>query len=87
VSALGLLRLSRAAMLLARSNLSVEAIAHDCGFANPYPYHFSRRFHRVYGQPPGRHRRAAGVTTAGRQRPAHAASSPARREATGPGDA
>jgi transcriptional regulator GlxA family with amidase domain len=37
VSALELLRLSRAAMLLARSNLSAEAIAHDCGFANPTP--------------------------------------------------
>jgi AraC family transcriptional regulator len=35
---------------------SVAAVARDCGFANPY--HFSRRFHRVYGQPPGRYRRA-----------------------------
>src|SRR6266511_1301589 len=34
----------------------VAAIADDCGFANPY--HFSRRFHWVYGQPPGRYRRA-----------------------------
>jgi AraC family transcriptional regulator len=34
----------------------VAAVAHHAGFANPY--HFSRRFHRVYGQPPGRYRRA-----------------------------
>ncbi|HEX6677280.1 MAG TPA: helix-turn-helix domain-containing protein, partial [Actinomycetes bacterium] len=40
-----------------RSNLSVAAVARDCGFANPY--HFSRRFRRAYGQPPGRYRRAA----------------------------
>ncbi len=56
VAAFELLRLARAATLLTRSNLSVAAVAHDCGFANPY--HFSRRFHHVYGQPPGRYRRA-----------------------------
>jgi AraC family transcriptional regulator len=56
VAAFELLRLARAATLLTRSNLSVAAVAHDCGFANPY--HFSRRFRRVYGQPPGRYRRA-----------------------------
>jgi AraC family transcriptional regulator len=56
VAAVELLRLARAATLLVRSNLSVAAVADDCGFANPY--HFSRRFHRVYGQPPGRYRRA-----------------------------
>jgi AraC-like DNA-binding protein len=56
VAAVELLRLARAATLLTRSNLSVAAVAGDCGFANPY--HFSRRFHRVYGQPPGRYRRA-----------------------------
>lgn len=55
VAAFELLRLARAATLLARGNLSVAAVAHDCGFANPY--HFSRRFHRTYGQPPGRYRR------------------------------
>jgi len=57
VAAFELLRLAQAATLLVRSNLSVAAVAHDCGFANPY--HFSRRFHRVYGQPPGRYRRAS----------------------------
>jgi AraC family transcriptional regulator len=57
VAALELLRLARAATLLVRSNLSVAAVAHDCGFANPY--HFSRRFHRSYGQPPGRYRHAS----------------------------
>ena len=55
VAALELLRLARAATLLTRSNLSVAAVAHDCGFANPY--HFSRRFRGAYGQPPGRYRR------------------------------
>ena len=45
----------RAATLLTRSNLGVAAVAYDCGFANPY--HFSRRFRGVYGQPPGRYRR------------------------------
>ena len=55
VAAFELLRLGRAATLLVRSNLAVAAVARDCGFANPY--HFSRRFHRVYGQPPGRYRR------------------------------
>jgi AraC-like DNA-binding protein len=39
VAAFELLRLARAATLLVRSNLSVAAVAHDCGFANPY--HFS----------------------------------------------
>jgi AraC-like DNA-binding protein len=58
VAAFELLRLARAATLLTRSNLSVAAVADDCGFANPY--HFSRRFHHVYGLPPGRYRRAAG---------------------------
>jgi AraC family transcriptional regulator len=57
VAAFELLRLGRAATLLVRSNLAVAAVARDCGFANPY--HFSRRFHRVYGQPPGRYRHAA----------------------------
>jgi AraC family transcriptional regulator len=56
VAAVELLRLARAATLLTRSNLSVAAVARDCGFANPF--HFSRRFRRVYGQPPGRYRRA-----------------------------
>ena len=58
VAAFELLRLARAATLLTRSNLSVAAVADDCGFANPY--HFSRRFRRAYGQPPGRYRRLAG---------------------------
>jgi transcriptional regulator GlxA family with amidase domain len=56
VAAVELLRLARAATLLSRSNLSVAAVARDTGFANPY--HFSRRFQRVYDQPPGRYRRA-----------------------------
>ena len=54
VAAFELLRLARAATLLVRGNLSVAAVANDCGFANPY--HFSRRFHHRHGQPPGRYR-------------------------------
>jgi AraC family transcriptional regulator len=50
-SAFELLRLARAATLLARSNLSAAAVAHHRGLANPD--HFSRRFYRSYGQPPG----------------------------------
>lgn len=45
-----LLRLEMAMSLMARSNLSLKEIANRCGFANPY--HFSRRFKTVYGQPP-----------------------------------
>jgi AraC family transcriptional regulator len=45
VAALELLRLARAATLLIRSNLSVAAVAQDCGFRG------------VYGQSPGRYRR------------------------------
>lgn len=49
--ALEAVRLSRAAILLQRSNATVAEIAHRSGFANPY--HFSRRFASVYGSPPG----------------------------------
>jgi AraC-like DNA-binding protein len=45
-----LARLDRAAMLLARSNYSVNQIAALCGFASPF--HFSRRFKEAYGQAP-----------------------------------
>jgi AraC family transcriptional regulator len=63
VAAMELLRLARAATLLARSNLSVAEVAGSCGFANPY--HFSRRFSRAYGQPPGRWRRSPARQEAG----------------------
>ena len=56
VTALELLRLARAATLLSESDVPTAAIARACGFADPD--HFSHRFKRVYGQPPGRYRHA-----------------------------
>ena len=53
--ALELIRLSRAATALQRSNAPLAAVARQCGFANAY--HLSRRFSRAYGVPPGRYRR------------------------------
>lgn len=50
VAALELLRLARAEPLLWQSNLSIQAIATQCGFADGY--HFSRRFRAVYGMAP-----------------------------------
>jgi AraC family transcriptional regulator len=50
VAALELLRLARAEPLLWQSNLSMQAIATQCGFADGY--HFSRRFRAVYGMAP-----------------------------------
>lgn len=49
--ALELVRLSRAAVALQRSNATLAEIAGSCGFANAY--HFSRRFAAAYGSPPG----------------------------------
>ncbi|WP_427896040.1 AraC family transcriptional regulator [Kribbella sp. GL6] len=54
--AVELLRLSRAEDLLLRSNLTLAAIATECGFADAY--HFSRRFRATYATPPGRFRTA-----------------------------
>ncbi len=56
VEALRLLRLDRAANLLARTNEDVAAIAARCGFANAF--HFSRSFRSVYGQPPSAFRQS-----------------------------
>lgn len=56
VSAIELIRLARAAILLERSNLTVGAISEACGFANPF--HFSRRFRVAYGVPPRVYRAA-----------------------------
>ena len=55
--ALELVRLSRAAVMLQRSNATLDEVAAECGFANPY--HFSRRFRASYGVPPGRYRRTS----------------------------
>ena len=46
----GLARLERAASLLVRSNLRIRQIADIVGFASPY--HFSNKFHKVYGLSP-----------------------------------
>jgi AraC-like DNA-binding protein len=56
VTAFELLRLSRAATLLSQSDLPVTAIARSCGFADAG--HFSHRFRRTYGSPPGRYRQS-----------------------------
>jgi AraC family transcriptional regulator len=52
---LRLLRLDRAATLLARSNLAIQAIAAQTGFGNPF--HFSRVFRATYGHSPREFRR------------------------------
>jgi AraC-like DNA-binding protein len=52
--ALELVRLSRAAVSLQRSNATIGEIAHRCGFADAY--HFSRRFSGAYTTAPGRFR-------------------------------
>ncbi len=61
--AMRLLRLDRAAFLLARSNLDVQDIAAQTGFADPF--HFSRRFAVTYGCSPRsfRRRSAEGMLT------------------------
>ncbi|WP_188187261.1 AraC family transcriptional regulator [Nonomuraea sp. SYSU D8015] len=50
VAAVELLRLTRAEPLLWQSNLSMHAIAVQCGFTDAY--HFSRRFRAIYGMAP-----------------------------------
>jgi AraC family transcriptional regulator len=53
-----LVRLSRAATLLSRSNLTVTEVATACGF--PDPLHFSRRFRATYGRSPRAYRSIGG---------------------------
>ncbi|PZF83544.1 hypothetical protein C1I92_12275 [Jiangella anatolica] len=57
VAALERLRLARSEPLLWMSNLSLQAIAVQCGFADAY--HFSRRFRAVYGVAPSAFRATA----------------------------
>lgn len=59
VAALELLRLARAAMLLLHSNMELNEIAAVTGFGDAF--HFSHRFAKAYGVPPGRYR-ATGVS-------------------------
>ncbi len=54
--ALELVRLSRAAVMVQRSNASLAEVATATGFANAY--HLSRRFRAAYGVPPGTYRRS-----------------------------
>jgi AraC-like DNA-binding protein len=49
-------RLTRAAVTLQRSNLTIAEVARLTGFSNPY--HFSKRFSAVFGVAPGRFRRS-----------------------------
>ncbi|TDE09067.1 helix-turn-helix transcriptional regulator [Jiangella asiatica] len=60
VAALERLRLARAEPLLWMSNLSLNAVALQCGFADAY--HFSRRFRAIYGVAPSAFRSAAPET-------------------------
>ena len=62
VETVRLVRLDRAAVLLARTNCPVAEIGAACGFPNPY--HFSRRFKEAFGHPPRELRRRiqAGAT-------------------------
>jgi AraC-like DNA-binding protein len=54
VRCVDLLRLTHAAHLLSRSNLTVVQVAHICGYTSPY--HFSRRFRAAFGVPPSGYR-------------------------------
>jgi transcriptional regulator GlxA family with amidase domain len=49
------IRLARAERLLARSSLTLEAVAESTGFADAY--HLSRRFRRCFGMAPASYRR------------------------------
>jgi AraC family transcriptional regulator len=51
------IRLLRAERLLARSDMTVAAMAAATGFADQY--HLSRRFHRCFGVAPAKYRRLA----------------------------
>ncbi len=64
VRAFELVRLSRAAALLGRSDLTIAAVATACGYESPF--HLSRRFRAFYGVPPSVYR-----TLSARQRAAH----------------
>ncbi|MEQ7006680.1 helix-turn-helix transcriptional regulator [Actinopolymorpha sp. B17G11] len=56
VAALERLRLARAASMLLCGNQPLAVVAKECGFADAF--HFSKRFSRTYGLPPGRYRRS-----------------------------
>ncbi|HEX6257450.1 MAG TPA: AraC family transcriptional regulator [Euzebyales bacterium] len=60
-SALERLRCSRAEAMLARTNMTITAIARQCGFADLY--HFSHRFRRLHGIAPTVYRSAEPTTS------------------------
>lgn len=55
------LRLKRAAELLKKTNLSIQAIAANCGFVAPS--HFSSAFHKHFGQTASEYQRAVSGST------------------------
>ena len=55
-AALEHVRCSRAESLLLRTDLTVESVAHQCGFADPS--HFSHRFTAIHGVSPRAYRSA-----------------------------
>jgi AraC family transcriptional regulator len=57
-AALERIRCARAEILLTRTDLPVEVIAGECGFADPS--HFSHRFTAIHGIPPRAYRIAGG---------------------------
>jgi AraC-like DNA-binding protein len=61
VAAFERVRLAQAAELLTRTTLSVGVIGEDCGFRDPF--HFSRRFRRVFGLSPTAFRGSGAVAT------------------------
>jgi AraC family transcriptional regulator len=58
-AALTRLRCARAETLLTRTDLSAEAVAHQCGFADLS--HFSHRFNALHGVPPSSYRTFDGL--------------------------
>jgi AraC family transcriptional regulator len=58
-AALERVRCSRAETLLARTDLTLDVVARQCGFADGS--HFSHRFAALYGLPPTEHRRSGQV--------------------------
>ena len=59
VRALRIMRLDRAASMLAESNTRIHEISYLTGFENPY--HFSRAFKNLFGLAPREYRRQAGL--------------------------
>jgi AraC-like DNA-binding protein len=65
--ALEQLRCSRAEAMLTRTDLTIAAIAHQCGYADVT--HFSHRFSRIHGIPPSRYRNLANHSSSVQDQP------------------